>query len=219
MKYPSYARENQDLFVLSILDSKRDGTYVEVGSNQPIIDSNTYLLETVFDWKGVSLELNSEQALGMWTESRKNPCINCDATKVNYTELFEKYSLPNNIDFLQIDIDPTSANYEVLKMIDFEKYSFSIVTFEHNLYLSGASWYWGGEDCHYYREQSRQYLQNFGYTCLVPDVKHSDLVFEDWFINEKCMPSDSWKNFIGIDTVMDSENMKDSTRKIFEKLL
>ena len=31
MKYNSQARENQDRFALAILDSKENGTYVEVG--------------------------------------------------------------------------------------------------------------------------------------------------------------------------------------------
>jgi hypothetical protein len=218
MKYSSYARENQDLFILSVLDGKRSGTYVEIGAYLPIEDNNTYLLESSFDWKGISLELYEEFS-SKWPSHRKNPCITCDATKVNYTELFEEHSLPNHIDFLQVDIDPTSATYEALKLIDFEKYSFSVITFEHDLYRSGDTSYWGGEDCNFYREKSREYLGDLGYTCLVPDVTHGDKVFEDWFINEKLMPSDSWKKFIGIDPVMNTPDMKESTKNIFEQLL
>ena len=39
-----------------------------------------------------------------------------------------------------------------------------------------------------------------GYTLLIPDVRHGDLKFEDWYINEKHMPSNTWKRFIGIDS-------------------
>ena len=56
MKYNSQARENQDRFILSVLDSKRDGTYVEVGGYLPVDWSNTFLLELQFGWRGVSLE-------------------------------------------------------------------------------------------------------------------------------------------------------------------
>ena len=113
MKYPSFARENQDLFILSVLGSKTKGTYVEIGAYMPVEDNNTYLLENQFEWKGISLEFYEEYS-SRWKAVRNNPCITCDATTVNYTELFEENNLPNHIDFLQIDIDPTSANYKVL---------------------------------------------------------------------------------------------------------
>jgi len=57
MKYNSQARENQDRFALAILDSKENGTYVEVGGYLPIEWSNTFMLEREFGWTGISLEL------------------------------------------------------------------------------------------------------------------------------------------------------------------
>ena len=54
---------------------------------------------------------------------------------------------------------------------------------------------------------------------LIPDVSHGDLKFEDWYVKEDLMPSDTWKKFIGIDPVMNTQNMKESTRKVFEGLI
>jgi hypothetical protein len=65
-KFPSietiennYSQAFQDLFTLSILDGKRNGTYVEIGGDHAVIISNTYLLETEFDWTGVSFEIDN----------------------------------------------------------------------------------------------------------------------------------------------------------------
>jgi len=46
----------QDLFVLSELDFKRNGYFVEFGATNGISLSNSYLLETEFDWKGIVAE-------------------------------------------------------------------------------------------------------------------------------------------------------------------
>ena len=35
----------QDIFVLSMLNGKKNGVYVEIGADQPRVISNTYLLE------------------------------------------------------------------------------------------------------------------------------------------------------------------------------
>ena len=46
----------QDLFVLSELNFKRDGFFVEFGATNGIDLSNTLLLETKFNWKGILAE-------------------------------------------------------------------------------------------------------------------------------------------------------------------
>lgn len=209
MKYNSFARENQDRFVLAVLDGKKNGTYVEVGGYLPIDWSNTFLLEKQFGWTGISLEL-FEEFSSQWRGIRSNPCITCDATQIDLNKLIEDNNLPNIVDFLQIDIDPAEATFKVLEQIDFSKHSFRIITFE----------YFSHEGCEEgIREKSRDILQSHGYTLLIPDVRHGDLEFEDWYVMEDLMPSDAWKKFIGIDSVMNTADMKESTRKVFEELL
>ena len=46
----------QDLFVLSCLDFKRDGYFVEFGATNGIDLSNTWLLEKEFGWNGILAE-------------------------------------------------------------------------------------------------------------------------------------------------------------------
>lgn len=46
----------QDLFVLFLTDAKRDGFFVEFGATDGVSLSNTYLLESKFNWKGILSE-------------------------------------------------------------------------------------------------------------------------------------------------------------------
>ena len=82
MKYNSQARENQDRFVVAVLDGKKNGTYVEVGGYLPIEWNNTFMLEKEFGWTGISLEL-FEKFSSQWNGLRSNPCITCDGNNNN----------------------------------------------------------------------------------------------------------------------------------------
>jgi len=210
MKYNSQARENQDRFAVAVLDGKKNGTYVEVGGYLPIEWSNTFMLEKEFGWTGISLEL-FEKFSSQWNGVRSNNCITCDATKVDLNSLIDENNLPKIIDFLQLDIDPAVSTFKVLENIDFDKHSFRIITFEHDVYRGG--------DTIEIRDKSREILQSHGYTLLIPDVRHGDLKFEDWYIKEDLMPSDTWKRFIGVDPVLNTEDMVEETRNLFGDLL
>ena len=56
----SYAQVFQDLFALWHLQSKRQGTFVEVGAGDGVNLSNTYLLEKEYAWKGLLVEPNPQ---------------------------------------------------------------------------------------------------------------------------------------------------------------
>ena len=78
----------QDLFAYQIT-KKRDGTFLEIGSNEPIYCNNTFLLENEFNWKGIMVEYNS-----MFYDSYKRLRPNSihmisDARSVNYREILE----------------------------------------------------------------------------------------------------------------------------------
>jgi hypothetical protein len=97
---------------------------------------------------------------------------------------------------------------KVLEKINFDKYSFSVITYEHDFYAGGVK----------EREESRKILESYGYTRVVSDVMHNGLVFEDWYVNEKYMLTDSWKKFIGSNVNMDTPNLSEVHKQLFESL-
>ena len=206
MKYNSNSRENQDLFILSVLDKKKEGTYLEIGSATPIIDNNTYLLESEFNWTGVSIDFN--YAFINEFKVRSNPFILADATELDYDLLISNYYKSTHIDYLQLDIDPPSNTFKALNKINFDKFSFSVITYEHDLYAGGD----------YEREASRKILESYGYTRVISDVMHNNLIFEDWYINEKYMPTDMWKQFIGNNINLNTNALDEKYKNLFNLL-
>lgn len=58
----SYSQLGQDRWVLQRLGNKRGGYFVEFGATDGILLSNTYLLETRYDWTGIVAEPNPQYA-------------------------------------------------------------------------------------------------------------------------------------------------------------
>ena len=54
----NYSQCYQDLFVLTALDGKKDGNYIEIGAGRPYYGNNTALLKQ-WGYKGVSLDISS----------------------------------------------------------------------------------------------------------------------------------------------------------------
>ena len=67
----NYSQSMQDMFVLSILNGKKNGVYLEIGADLPRIVNNTYLLETEFDWTGVSFEWESDKVAQFYIDVRE----------------------------------------------------------------------------------------------------------------------------------------------------
>lgn len=164
----------QDMFVLSCLDGKENGTYVEIGSGDPFVSNNTALLEILFNWKGISLDINPDHVENFFN-SRKNLIAEGDAIKVDYDALFEEVNLGPNFDYLQIDCEPPSVSFSALKKIPLNKYTFSVITFEHDYYTN--------QDQHV-RDESRLYLEEHGYELIVNNISVDDEhPFEDWWVH------------------------------------
>lgn len=170
----------QDIFVLMMLNGKLNGTYVEIGSGDPFYGNNTALLELNYCWNGISIDIN-KQSIDSFKASRKNTAICDDATKINYRSLFSELKLDKEIDYLQIDCDPSTTSYNILQKIPFNHYKFAVITFEHDAYINDES----------VKYASRKLLSSYGYKMIVGDIapdRYSN--FEDWWAHPSLIKSD-----------------------------
>lgn len=177
----NHSQTYQDLFVLSMLKGKKKGTYLEIGAADPFFGSNTALLETQFEWEGVSIEI-LEREVKKFAESRKNPIILHDATTIDYSKLLAQHSYPKDIDYLQVDCEPPSITYEILTKIPFDDYRFAVITFEHDYYADLTK---------LYREKSREFLKEKGYVLVGSNISPNDnCPYEDWWVHPELVDSD-----------------------------
>ena len=184
----NYSQSMQDMFVLSILDGKRNGVYVEVGADKPRVINNSYLLESQYDWEGVSFEIESDK-VDYFNTIRKNKCICANATKFDYKSLFDERKYPKQIDYLQLDCDPPQITLECLKKLPLEDYRFSVITFETDLYA-------GGQDV---QIEHWQILSSLGYQRVVKNIKNENNPYEDWWIDPLVIGEHMWKQFLNKD--------------------
>jgi hypothetical protein len=183
----NYSQSLQDIFVLSVLNGKRNGTYLEIGADDGISINNTYILETQFDWKGLAFEW-LEPGWNRYISQRKNPCLCEDATKANYEELFKEYKFPNQVDFLQVDIEPAQQTLDALKALPHDKYRFSVICFETAIYL--------GEHMHVQQEQM-DLLNSLGYVMVAKNVSNlGGDPFEDWWVDPTVVDMDRISPYI-----------------------
>lgn len=117
--------------------------------------------------------------------------IQHDALELDYNFLTDK------IDYLQVDIDPPSANYRVLEQV-IRKAKFAAITFEHDL--------WRGTDqAKQARTRSRILLQDHGYEIVANDVTiepgrgqgidDEPIYFEDWYAHPDLVPWSLIENY------------------------
>lgn len=183
----SFSQASQDLFVLYMSQFKRNGTFLEIGSNHPSKHNNTYLLESQYDWKGIMVEINTTFEIMYKIQRPKSLYYIGDSTKAPYFEMLTSNGFPKNIDYLQVDVDVnTGSTIETLIHLNstvFDEYKFGIVTFEHDIY-SG--------DFFDTRRRSREIFEKRGYVLLFPDVSvdwtGKLCAFEDWYIHPEIIP-------------------------------
>ncbi len=106
----------QDYFVLTMTKFKKNGTFLEIGSNDPIKINNTYTLEKNYNWRGVLVEYDPSY-LPSYIEHRPNsiPMIQ-DATTIDYKSILENHDFPKEMDYLQIDLEV--ENRSTLTVLD-----------------------------------------------------------------------------------------------------
>ncbi|MCK9446517.1 hypothetical protein M0Q50_06560 [bacterium] len=166
----NYSQVYQDMFVLTMLDGKHYGKFLEIGCAGPYYGNNTALLEKDFEWTGISIDYD-QNAINDFNKQRITKTLCADATKIDYEELLKDYE---NIDYLQLDCDPPLITYQTLLKIPFNKHKFAVITFEHDHYIDPET------DI---RNKSRKYLESLGYELVVNNIAPDDLnSFEDWWV-------------------------------------
>jgi hypothetical protein len=168
----NYSQAGQDLFVLSCLNGKENGTFLDFGCYHPIDINNTYLLEKEFSWSGLSFDINQQMIDEFHVRSSKAYAVNC--LEIQFDNLI-KDANTNKFDYLSLDLEPALTTLDCLKTIPFDKLEFSIITFEHDFYRFGD----------FCRDQSRKLLQQAGYKLICSNVKNVNNIFEDWYYNPK----------------------------------
>lgn len=125
-------------------------------------ESNLYLTfnETA---DGNLSTLDSFSSLDSYRELRKHG-QRYEVKTISLTDLLDKYSAPKNIDYLSIDTE--GSEFEILNSFDFEKYSFSVITCEHNYTPA--------------REKIYELLTSKGYVRKFEELS----LWDDWYIKE-----------------------------------
>jgi tetratricopeptide (TPR) repeat protein len=175
----NYSQTYQDMFVLFMSEGKKNGTYIEIGSADPEYGSNTKLLESVYDWKGVGIEILEEEVV-KHKSKRKNPVICTNALDVDYeillNEKAKEYDNDGFFDYLQVDCEPPIVSFQILQMIPFDKFKFGVVTFEHDYYADLTK---------SIREESRAFMRSKGYILVIGNVSmNDDCPYEDWWVHK-----------------------------------
>lgn len=187
----------QAKFVIDLLNKKHDtekyeGYYVELGAFHSFNGSNTYHLEKDYNWKGVAFDVVPE-FVEEYNANRTNACILHDALTFDYLTFFKENNYPQQIDFLQVDVD---AGYNsmgdpvgnpaqtllALIALPLNTYRFSVITFEHD-----ALMYYQNIDM---REAQRVLLTALGYKLVVRNN------YEDWWVDPKVIPLEVFREHI-----------------------
>lgn len=172
----TFSMSLQDIFVCTVLDGKKNGTYLEIGAYKPIDANNTYLLKQYFDWNGISIDYDEKFVEEWKTERPNNTFLLKDALTIDYDKLLTEHFTSNEIDYLQVDIEPSENTLKCLKRIPLDKFRFKVITFETDVYVGG-----NGSAV---REEQRNLLNFFGYELVVGDVLTNEgSPYEDWWVD------------------------------------
>jgi len=186
----SKSQANQESFVINVLNYKKNGFYVELGAGWPEYNSNTYLLETKFNWTGVSFE-NDVGRYHNFILERKNQCLCVDARNFDYQKYFITHNFPQQIDYLQMDIHPACDTLKALKNIPLNNYRFSVITYEHNGYI---------DDFHMgIKMESQDIFKSLGYALVVNNLTYNGKAYEDWWVDPSVIDYSRYKDFISSD--------------------
>ena len=166
MKSFSQNFTKQDLKVIYFFNNQKNLYFIDIGANDGMTISNTFLLEKKYNWNGICSEPLPE-AFNKLVKCRSAHCdnhaifsesnlslnfsqfdllsgiteyIDCwDMAKegeqiivktLTLQDLLDKYKAPKVISYFSLDTE--GSELEILKSVDFSKYTFLYINLEHN---------------------------------------------------------------------------------------
>lgn len=177
----NFAQADQDIFVLSMLNGKRNGTWLEIGCAWPQHISNTALLEQL-GWYGVSLD-SYKSVLDEWPGVRTTEPVHECAYKANWIELLQQKGITQtDIDYLSLDCDPAEQTLDILHRIPFDRLRFAVITFEHDCHSTSPA----------VKLASREYLSSQGYKLVASNISDWGQArdYEDWWVHPDLVDAD-----------------------------
>ena len=160
--------------MLYVTKFKPAGWFLEIGAGDGSTINNTLLLESILGWHGIGVELEPD-LVALYNSKRSNLCLLADATSLDYQNKLEEYSSPNQIDYLQIDIDPAHQSLVALREVLKTNQRFTVITFDHDLYVSKQNVL--------IKDLAYKLLSESGYVRIIDNVEYDGCAFEDWYID------------------------------------
>jgi FkbM family methyltransferase len=124
----TYSQIGQDLAVLKKYRNKRNGYFVEIGASDGIKFSNTYLLETQYNWTGICVEALPTKMDVLKKNRPKSICIN--KAVFNKSGEIVSFDIANSFDMLsgisnyidkhksRVDSNKTTISVETITLND-----------------------------------------------------------------------------------------------------
>jgi len=198
MRVESKAQFYQDFFVWNITRGKYGGFFLDIGAgigggvpraNDPGWFSNTYFLEHYMGWGGIGIDYDKRWCNFVRPHRGKTKILCEDLIARNINEILEEVGCPQEIDYLSFDVD--DAQEKVLSELDFDKYKFKVITYEHNLFQSYPNCDQNHTEEHKAKvveryKLDREKFMDLGYKILWENVgEFTDRPVEDWYVNEE----------------------------------
>jgi glycosyltransferase involved in cell wall biosynthesis len=162
------SQAGQDRFAFAVTGEREAGTFLDIGSGDPVIFNNSCMLEEI-GWRGLSVDRGAGKAGPAF---RTSQFLRADALTVDWPLALAAHGLGPRIDYLSFDLDEDGAI--ALMRLPWTTVRFSCMTVEHDCYRFGER----------PRTVMRELLLGHGYRLLCPDVMLDGYgSFEDWWVD------------------------------------